>query len=111
MILFEILVPCVSNTGKPFRTRQHKEWDRQVRRRTGGLTIMSPSRGQWTSLDGELFSERMIPVRIATNYLTMEKIADMTARFYDQEAVMFYEISRNVCIQHYKDGQRCSNPK
>jgi len=100
--LFEILVPCQSNEGKPIRTRQHREWDRRVRRITGGLTVLSPAKGQWVSPSGKLFSERMIPVRIAASYTEMEKIADMTAQFYGQEAVMFYQLSENVTIRHYK---------
>ena len=42
MELWEVLVPCKSNAGKPFRTRHHREWDvrhplgiRRVRRVRG----------------------------------------------------------------------------
>ena len=45
----------------------------------------------------------MIPVRIAANYIQMEQIADMTAKFYEQEAVMFYELSSNVTIKEYPE--------
>ena len=103
MKLFEILVPCQTNQGKPIRTRQHREWDRRVRRITGGLTVLSPAKGQWVSPSGELFAERMIPVRIAATYIQMEQISDMTAKFYEQEAVMFYELSSNVTIKEYPE--------
>ena len=103
MQLWEILVPCQTNEGKPIRTRQHREFDRRVRRITGGLTVLPPGKGQWVSPSGELFAERMIPVRIATNFTMMETIADMAAKFYGQEAIMFYELSRNVHIKEYPE--------
>lgn len=63
---------------------------------------MPPIKGQWVS-EGELFAERMIPVRIATTQENIEKIADMTAKFYEQLAVMYYKISDEVTIKHYKE--------
>ncbi len=99
--LYEILVPCKTNNGKPIRTRQHREWDRRVRRITHGLTVLPPAKGQWVSPSGELFDERMIPVRIAATADQMEQIADLTAKFYNQEAVMYYRISDEVVIKHY----------
>ena len=102
MNLYEILVPCSRNDGTPIRTRQHREWDRRVRKLTGGLTVLPPGRGQWQSPTGQLFSERMIPVRIATTRDVMERVADITAKFYEQEAVMFYVISTEVVIKHYE---------
>lgn len=41
------MVPCNFNDGTPVRTRHHREWDRQVRKISGGLTILPPSKGQW----------------------------------------------------------------
>lgn len=103
MKFFEILIPCQNNDGKPIRTRQHREWDRRVRRITGGLTVLSPAKGQWVSPSGEIFAERMIPVRIAATYTQMETVADMTAKFYEQGAVMFYELSNEVTIKQYPE--------
>lgn len=105
MKMWEILVPCQTNQGKPIRTRQHKEWDRRVRRMTGGLTVMPPSKGQWVSPSGELFVERMVAVRIIATYTQMEHIADMTAEFYKQEAVLFYELSSEVTIKEYPENR------
>ena len=105
MMLFEILVPCQTNEGKPIRTRQHREWDQRVRRITGGLTVLPPAKGQWVSPSGELFCERMIPVRIAATSEQMEQIADMTASFYQQEAVMYYLVSANVIIKEYPENK------
>lgn len=105
MNLYEILVPCQTNDGKPIRTRCHREWDRRVRRIVSGLTILAPTKGQWVSQEGELFCDRMIPVRIAASADEMEKIADITAEFYDQQAVMFYELSTKVTIKHYENNQ------
>lgn len=101
MNLYEILVPTVRNSGKPIRTRHHRVWDEKVRKITGGLTVMTPAKGQWMSPEGELFAERMIPVRIMCSAEQIEQIADMTAAYYDQKAVMFYKISDEVRIIQY----------
>lgn len=106
MHLYEILVPCVRNDGRPVRTRCHREWDSRVRRIAGGITVLTPARGQWVSPDGRLFAERMIPVRIMCSAEQIEQIADMTAKFYDQLAVMFYKVSDAVCVNHYANGIR-----
>jgi len=103
MMLFEILVPCQTNQGRPIRTRQHKEWDRRVRRITGGLTVLPPTKGQWVSPSGKIFCERMIPVRIAATAEQMDQIADMTAAFYEQEAIMYYKVSEDVTIKQYPE--------
>lgn len=98
--LWEILVPTLRN-DTPVRTRSHKEWDRRVRAISGGLTVLKPGKGQWVSPTGVLHSERMIPVRIACTEEQIEKIAKITADFYEQEAVMFYLLSEKVFIRHY----------
>ena len=101
-LLWEVLVPTIRNNGRPFRTRFHKVWDKKVREITGGLTIHGPVKGQWVSKDGELFAERMIPVRIMCNEDQINTIADMTAKYYEQKAVMFMKISDDVRIKHYE---------
>jgi len=100
--IWEILVPTVTPGGRPIRTRQHREWDKRVRRIAGGLTVLSPAKGQWVSPDNELFEERMIPVRIACSAYQINVIAEVTASFYKQQAVMFYRISDEVHIRKYK---------
>jgi hypothetical protein len=99
--LWEILVPTIKD-GKPVRTRFHRVWDNKVREISKGLTILNPAKGQWISPDGELFEERMIPVRVACTSEEIVKIADMTAAYYNQKAVMFYKISSEVHIKHYE---------
>ncbi len=99
--LYEILVPTVRNNGKPIRTRYHRVWDEKVRKITGGLTIMSPVKGQWVSADQELFAERMIPVRIVCTEENIHRISDMTAKYYEQKAILFYRLSNEVEIKHY----------
>ena len=106
--LWEILVPTVRNDGRPIRTRCHRVWDAKVREIAGGLTILQPVRGQWVSPHGELFIERMIPVRIVCDSTQINVIADYTAKFYQQLAVLFYRVSDCVRIKHY---DQCSgNP-
>lgn len=101
MDLWEILVPTVRNDGRPIKLRFHHIWDEKVRAITGGLTILGPIKGQWISPNGKLFSERMIPVRIACDKDQIDVIADLTASYYEQEAIMYYKVSEEVVIRHY----------
>lgn len=99
--LWEILVPTIMN-DKPIRTRYHRVWDKKVHQISGGLTVLSPTKGYWKSPDNKLFEERMIPVRIYCTEEEINKIADMSAKYYDQIAIMFYKISNDVFIKYYK---------
>lgn len=99
--LWEILVPCAHNNGAPYKTRHHREWDRQVERVTGGLTILPPGTGKWRNQQGETVKDRMIPVRIACTSEQMDKVIEITLNHYrDQDAVAAFLISDQVRIVH-----------
>jgi len=100
--LWEILVPT-EREGKPVRTKSHKEWDRRVRKISGGLTVLKPAKGQWINEKEEdrLYSEKVIPVRIMCNWGETERIADITAGFYKQKAIMYYKVSDMCFIKRY----------
>ncbi len=94
--LFEFLVPTkYGDTVKPIRTRHHKRWDEFVRKVSGGLTLMTPAKGQWV-FDNSLYEERVIPVRILCTDADIEKIAAFSLKHYRQKAVMYYVLS-NEC--------------
>lgn len=100
--MWEILVPTErrQNPGKYYTTRYHRVWDHKVRAITGGLTIMSPARGQWINPNtGDLFNERMIPVRIIATREEIEKIVDLTIDYYDQLVILCYKISDEVILK------------
>jgi hypothetical protein len=100
--MWEILIPTVrpnTNGEKFFKTRFHRVWDEKVRKITGGLTIMQPTKGQWLSPHGTLFVERMIPVRIVASKQEIEEVMDMTLVHYEQEAVLCYKISSEVIFR------------
>jgi hypothetical protein len=108
--MWEILVPTVRpNTEgtKFFKTRYHRVWDAKVREITGGLTIMSPVKGQWCSLDNILFEEKMIPVRIVATRSEIEDVIAFTLDYYEQEAVLAYKISEEVIFK--KSGLKNSS--
>lgn len=87
--LWEILVPTVSNSGKPFTVRHHRQWDQMVTDIAGGMTLVQPVRGTWVEPDtSATFTERMIPVRILCTREQIVEICKETARFYDQIAVL-----------------------
>lgn len=94
--LYEILVPTVSNEGKPFRTRYHKVWDKKILEIAGGLTVLRPAKGQWVSGSGDLYLDRTIPVRIACTRDQIMEICKHTAKYYDQIVIMAYQISEEV---------------
>lgn len=98
--VWEILVPTMMNDN-PVRTKHHKEWDKKVKKITGGLTITPPTKGYWISPDGETIRERMIPVRVMCTEEEINKISDITAQHYNQDAIMFYRISDDVRIISY----------
>ena len=49
--------------------------------------------------DGELFTERMIPVRVAATRAQIEEIIDFTLVYYDQLAVMAYRVGDEVILK------------
>lgn len=99
--MWEILVPTIRRRdGKPIKVRFHRVWDSKVRAISGGLTILSPAKGQWIARDGELFVERMIPCRIMCTEEQINQIIDMTLVYYDQLAILAYRISDNVIMRH-----------
>jgi hypothetical protein len=91
--LYEFLVPTIyGDTMKPIRTRHHKRWDEFVRKLSGGLTLMTPAKGQWV-FENNLFEERVIPVRILCTDSDMKKIVEFSLKHYRQKAVMYYVLS------------------
>jgi hypothetical protein len=99
--MWEILVPTIRNDGRPFRTKFHQIWDENVRKISGGLTVFPPAKGQWISPDGELFTERMIPVRIIATREEIDQIVDLTGKYYDQLAILAYKISDEVILREF----------
>lgn len=99
MEMWEILVPTITNEGKSIKTKFHRVWDRKVYSITNGLTILTPTKGKWVSPTGTLFSERMIPVRIACTREQIIEIIDMTKKYYDQIAILACRISDDVIIR------------
>lgn len=105
-VMWEILVPTERrlHPGRYYTTRYHRVWDAKVRAITGGLTVMSPARGQWINpATGELFSERMIPVRIIATREEIDHVIDLTLKYYDQLAVLCYKISDEVILKYARD--------
>lgn len=99
--LWQIMVPCNFNDGKPVRTRHHKEWDRQIQNILSqkGMTIHTPGKGKWTNpKDGTTYVDRVIPVTLIASKDEMEKIAGITLKHYKQLAVLYFKISSETYI-------------
>jgi len=102
IILWEILVPTIMDE-KLVKTSHHKIWDMKVRAISSGLTILKTTKGEWISSDGELFAEKMIPVRIACSENAIEDIMDITIEHYKQEEAMAYKVSECVKFRKVKE--------
>lgn len=100
VFLWEILVPTVRKTGNPYRTRFHRVWDSKVHAISKGLTITQPTKGQWTSPDGTIIAERMIPVRFMATRVQMNEIVDFTLKYYEQDCIMCYRVSEEVILRY-----------
>lgn len=99
--LWEILVPASNHrTRVAFSYDHHRAWDKFVVERTGGLTVLRPTKGTWVSPSEKVHEDRMIPCRIVATSQQMVEIARFTADHYKQEAVMYYCISREVHFYH-----------
>lgn len=106
MELWEILVPASNGKLKiKFSYAHHKEFDNFVKSLSGGLTVLKSAKGEWESPSGELFTDRIIPVRIACSREDIEKIIDFTIEHYNQEAVMAYKLSDEVIIKHRNEQE------
>lgn len=101
MELWEILVPTQYNGwgSKQIPVDVHREWDKFVRNLSGGLTILTPVKGEWDHED-KTIRESMIPVRIACSEEQIRLIIDFTLAHYKQKAVMAYRLSDKVLIIH-----------
>lgn len=98
MKLYEVLVPTIyGDTKKPIRTRHHKNWDKWVKQRTGGLTILTPAKGIWVN-KGTDYTERVIPVRIMCTSQMILDIVKFTTKHYRQKAVMYYLVTNECWI-------------
>ena len=115
-VLYEILIPTMFGYPlvSPISTKHHKNWDKEVIKITGGMTLMKPAQGRWVD-KGIEYPERVIPVRIMCeeneisnpngditgwNKSQINKIVQFTLKHYRQKAVMYYVISNEVNIAY-----------
>lgn len=86
--LWAILVPRYRSNGDEIDVSFHREWDRRVSKMIGGLTILPSVTGCWGDT-----KERSIVVQLACSGEDMKAIAEMTAEWYSQEAVLYWLVS------------------
>ena len=95
--MWEILVPCRLPTGRLIAPKTHRIWDDFVRKQCDGLTLLKTAKGQWIHpVSKKVIDEKMIPVRIVCNEMTLKLIADFTREFYSQHTVLAYSVSETV---------------
>lgn len=96
--LWEVLVPVADNSGAEYELAHHHAWDDEVRLITGGLTIMRTAKGQWEDSQGNLYAERVIPVRVMCDEERIRAIMELTLHHYGQLAVMAYKVSDQALV-------------
>jgi len=96
-------VPTQHNDGRPIHTRFHKIWDEKVKTISGGLTILHPTIGYWVN-EEVTQRERMIPVRVACTREQLDKILDITLKYYEQRTIFAYKLSEEVIVYDGNNG-------
>ena len=99
-VLWEIYVPVRDNAGIDFALEHHKAWDAYVTEISNGLTLLKCVRGLWFDSTKRSYQEEMIPVRIACRSRDIKKIAEFSARHYEQKAIFYYRVSNRVAVFH-----------
>lgn len=95
--MYEFIVPAVEDY------KVHYEWDEKVSRLVGGLTILDEAKGAWLDAERNVIKETVIQVKIACEPQFVEKIMDLTAEHYKQQAVMCRHIPGEVYIKEYSN--------
>jgi len=102
--LWEILIPINDNVLHYVTEASHRrirEWQEKVAATTGGLTILKSRIGEYVSTHHALIKEPMLPILIACTEKDILSIADFTASFFHQDAIMFYQVSPLATIRTY----------
>ena len=94
-----VFVPTYSKEGKEFAIEHHRAFDRFVRERTGGLTLLRSAKGEWINPTGKLYREGMIPVIIVGKRSHIIEILDFIKTHYDQEAALALRIADEVLLK------------
>lgn len=95
--MWEILVPKCWPNGKDIPYLYHKVWDNEVSKLAGGLSVFRSINGVWVDKEnGQVVSEKMIPVKIMCDQDTMRDIAQWTAGYYRQKSVLYYKVTDEV---------------
>ncbi len=103
--LWEIFVPRSDNDGSIIEHYVHLEWDSKVCRKVGGLTLYATIKGKYQNSD--IIVDQIIPVRIVCTADEICQIAQMTCEHYNQESVLYWEVSPNVTIwKNYKSQKQ-----
>jgi hypothetical protein len=100
--LWEILIPVRSNEGKPFSDKYYNNvFYALLIDVAKGYTKLAPVDGAWET-DGQLYKEKMIPVRVLCTKKEIEGIAAFVVIHYNQLAVMYYKVSNECYIKEDK---------
>lgn len=95
--LYRILIPTLyEDTRTPVRIKHHREFDKQVLKIAGGMTIFVPTiKGLWTDKE-KVYVDRTVPVDIYCTKKQIERIAKFAKQHYRQLSIMYFEITDKV---------------
>lgn len=100
MPLYEILIPTVHPDNTEILPVYRDVWIEKITEIAGGLTVLSDAKGTWTTPDGKMCFENMIPVLINCTPEQINKIIDFTLAYYQQEAVFAFKMTDDVIIRY-----------
>lgn len=100
MKLYEILIPTYDNKGLSFPKEVVTAYLQQVAQLAGGFTATRSGQGDivggWVSKDGELHTDFSSPMRVALDSEKLPELLELTAKAFNQKAVMAYVVSPEV---------------
>ena len=96
--VWKVYVPSTDGYRNEWDIEKHKEWDKEVCRITGGLTLLKVEEGRWVDPNGKMLPEPMLPVMIACTRKQLFEILKFTKKHYNQKAVIAMKISDEAWI-------------
>lgn len=98
--LWEILIPVSHKDGTPVTEKDHRIWWSSLEA-IGAHQFLVPAAMPWFVNEPHLVGVRMIPFRVACTREQITKVANLTATYFGQDAVLLYRVSDDVTLIRY----------
>lgn len=98
--LWEILIPVTHKDGTPVTEKDHRIW-RSSLEAIGVHQFLAPGAVPWIVNEPHLVGVRMIPFRVACTQEQITQVANLTASYFGQDAILLYRVSDDVTLIRY----------